>query len=337
MGVSHVFGLMYVSARKYDQAHPIRRWKEAGKFMARTENLEAMEHVRVFREPASQRWSDRPTDIPTDFPADCPDTLAESPHALRLKAEMVQVGRKLWDREYVDGNGGNLSVRLGDEYVLCTPTMMSKGDIAATDICLCDMAGTVVAGPHKRSSELLLHLEIYKANPRAQAVVHCHPPHATAFAATGAPPPSGILTEQEIFIGPVAMAPYETPGTQAFAETVLPFVHQHNTILLQSHGIVCWSDTLTHAEWLVEIFDTYCRTIILARQMGAPLCYIAQDKIEEILAIKRRMQFPDARIPSHDCVTLAERREREETADKAELEQLIRSHNGNGSQSIKSW
>ncbi|HEY0759916.1 MAG TPA: class II aldolase/adducin family protein [Acidisarcina sp.] len=226
--------------------------------------------------------------------------LADSPETARLKAEMVHVGRKLWDREYVDGNGGNLSVRLCSEFVLSTPTMMSKGDLQPDDICLCDMSGVVVAGPHQRSSELLLHLEIYKANPNAKAVVHCHPPHATAFAATGAPPPYGVLTEQEIFIGPVAMAPYETPGTQAFAETVLPFVHQHNTILLQNHGIVCWSDTLTHAEWLAEIFDTYCRTIILAKQMGTPLCYIADDKIEEILELKRRMGFPDARITPRD-------------------------------------
>lgn len=222
--------------------------------------------------------------------------LSEPPLTRQLRAEMVIVGRKLWEREYVDGNGGNLSVRLPGGFVLSTPTMMSKGDLQPEDICLCDMEGTVLSGPHKRSSELLLHLEIYKANPAAQAVVHCHPPHATAFAVTGAPPPSGVLTEQEIFIGPVAIAPYETPGTKAFAETVLPFVHRHNTILLQNHGIVCWSDTLTHAEWLVEIFDTYCRTIILARQMGLPLCYIPDDKIEEILCIKRRMGFPDPRI-----------------------------------------
>ena len=100
-----------------------------------------------------------------------------------------------------------------------------------------------------RTSELLLHLEIYKAVPEAKAVVHCHPPHATAYAITGRVPPNLIIPEFEILVGKVAIAPYETPGTQAFAETVLPYVKQHNTMLLANHGIVCWADTVTHAEW----------------------------------------------------------------------------------------
>jgi L-fuculose-phosphate aldolase len=99
-----------------------------------------------------------------------------------------------------------------------------------------------------------------------------------------------------VFIGPAAVAPYETPGTQAFAETVLPFVQDHNTILLTNHGIVCWSDTVTHAEWLAEILDTYCKTYLIAKQTGLPLSIIPDSKIEEILALKRRLGFPDARM-----------------------------------------
>ncbi|HEY0797415.1 MAG TPA: class II aldolase/adducin family protein, partial [Acidisarcina sp.] len=160
--------------------------------MAHTQNLEASpsEEASFYASMKSHSESE-----------DCPGEarrLADCAQTAQLKAEMVLVGRKLWDREYVDGNGGNLSVRLGEDYVLCTPTMMSKGDLQPSDICLCDLQGNVVAGAHKRSSELLLHLEIYKANPRARAVVHCHPPHATAFAAIGAAPPHGVLTEQEI-------------------------------------------------------------------------------------------------------------------------------------------
>src|SRR5579871_4174436 len=86
-----------------------------------------------------------------------------------LRAEIIRTGRKLWERQYVDGNGGNISCRLGSRYVLCTPTMMSKGDLAPEDICLSDMDGNIVAGNRARTSELLLHLEIYKANPRARA------------------------------------------------------------------------------------------------------------------------------------------------------------------------
>lgn len=223
-------------------------------------------------------------------------TIAIVDEAAALRAEMVAVGRKLWDRAYVDGNGGNISVRLEGDRVLCTPTMVSKGDLEPGDLCVVDLEGKALAGSRARTSELLLHLAIYNANPRAQAVLHCHPPYATAWALTGCAPPSGYLSEYEIFIGPAAIAPYETPGTQAFADSVLPFVHEHNTILLANHGVVCWADTVTHAEWLVEILDTYCKTLLIAQQMGRPLAAIPAEKIEEILAIKRRMGLPDPRL-----------------------------------------
>jgi len=225
-----------------------------------------------------------------------PLAAASSPEAEAFRKEILRVGRKLWERQYVDGNGGNISVRLGSSYVLCTPTMLSKGDLEHADICLSDLDGNILAGERSRTSELLLHLEIYKANPQARAVVHCHPPYATAFAATGSTPPNGLITEYELFIGPAAVAPYETPGTKAFAETVLPFVMDHNTILLTNHGIVCWADTATHAEWLVEIFETCCKTYLLAQQIGKPLTFIPESKMREILALKQRLGFPDARL-----------------------------------------
>jgi len=225
-----------------------------------------------------------------------PAMAASSLEAEALRAEILRVGRKLWERQYVDGNGGNISVRLGSKYVLCTPTMVSKADMEPGDICLSDLDGNILAGDRLRTSEIFLHLEIYKANAKARAVVHCHPSHATAFAATRTAPPNGFITEYELFIGPVAVAPYETPGTQEFARTVLPFVEKHNTILLANHGIVCWWDTVTHAEWLVEIFENYCKTYLIAQQIGKPLQAIPDDKMQEILALKRRMGLPDARL-----------------------------------------
>ena len=225
-----------------------------------------------------------------------PLELFNSAEANAFRAEIIRVGRKLWDRQYVDGNGGNISVRLGAEFVLCTPTMLSKADLEVADICLSDLDGKILAGDRTLTSELLLHLEIYKANSKARAVVHCHPPYATAFAITGTVPPNGLIPEYEVFIGPAAVAPYETPGTQAFAETVLPWVHEHNTILLKNHGVVCWADTVTHAEWLCEIMDTYCKTYLIAKQIGEPLAVIPDDKIDDILRRKQWMGLPDARM-----------------------------------------
>ena len=247
-----------------------------------------------------------------------PSVAANSFEADALRAEIILVGRKLWERQYVDGNGGNISVRLGSKYVLCTPTMMSKRDLGPADICLSDLEGNILAGDRLRTSELLLHLEIYRVNPRARAVVHCHPPYATAFALAGTPPPVGLITEYEVFIGPTALARYETPGTQAFAETILPYVHDHNTILLANHGVVCWSDTVTHAEWLIEILDNYCKTYLIAQQIGKPLTFIPEEKIGEILALKRRMGLPDARMKSMPDLGAAA------PTAKAELEQLVK-------------
>lgn len=213
-----------------------------------------------------------------------------------IKEEIVQVGKKLWLREYVDGNGGNISYRISDDYVLCTPTMRSKGDLTTDCLCLVDFNNQKICGEYSQTSEILLHFEIYKAVLEARSVIHCHPPHATAYAITGMIPQGEIIPEQEVFVGPVAVAPYDTPGTKAFAETILPYARNHNTILLENHGIVCWADTVTHAEWYVEVVDTYCRTLLLAAQIGTPIKRIPAEKISGLLDIKRKLGLPDARF-----------------------------------------
>jgi L-fuculose-phosphate aldolase len=222
--------------------------------------------------------------------------LFSSPPAEAAKAEIVAAGRKLWQRQYVDGNGGNISVRLGENAVLSTPTLVSKADLRPEDLCLVDLEGKQLAGTRARTSEILMHLEIYKAVPEAKAVLHCHPPHATAYAITGRVPPTCVIPEYEVFVGGVALAQYETPGTQAFADAVIPFVRKHNTVLLQNHGIVCWADTVTHAEWYAEVVDTYCWTLMLAHQLGAPITFIPENKTKDLLAIKKRLGLPDARL-----------------------------------------
>lgn len=224
--------------------------------------------------------------------------LFASPETERIKEEIVLTGRKLWVREYVDGNGGNISCRLSADYVLCTPTLCSKGDLEAEKLCLVNLQNRKVIGQLEQSSELRLHLEVYKAVPGARAVIHCHPPHITAYSIAGLIPPVAIVPEAEVFVGPMALAPYETPGTQAFAETILPYVRDHNTILLANHGIVCWADSITHAEWYVEIAETYCRTLMLASSLGAPIQELPPEKIADLLKMKQKLGLPDSRLAS---------------------------------------
>jgi L-fuculose-phosphate aldolase len=222
--------------------------------------------------------------------------LFSTPEAEAIKKEICAVGRKLWMRQFVDGNGGNISYRIGPNEVLCTPTLVSKYDLTPDDIGLTDLEGVQAAGSRPRTSELLLHLEIYKAVPEAKAVVHCHPPHATAYAITGRVPPNLIIPEFEVFVGKVAVSPYETPGTKAFAETVVPYVKTHNTVLLSNHGIVCWADTVTHAEWYAEVLETYCWTLMIASQLGAPISQISEKHGDDLLAIKKKLGLPDIRF-----------------------------------------
>ena len=224
-----------------------------------------------------------------------PDDLFESQVVLAIKEEIVRAGKKLWDRQYVDGNGGNITARISPEYVISTPSMCSKGDLKAEGISLVDMQSYQICGNSPRTSEILLHLEIYKAVPEAKAVIHCHPPYATAHALAGLAPQGNLLPEHEVFNGPVAVTPYETPGTIEFARTVLPVVKQHNTILLENHGVVCWADTVTHAEWCVEVIETYCKTVMLAGQLRSPLKGIPSNKIADLLGIKQKLGLPDAR------------------------------------------
>jgi L-fuculose-phosphate aldolase len=236
------------------------------------------------------------TAAPTPAASAAHARLFASPEAEVVKAEICAAGRKLWHRQYVDGNGGNISHRLADNAVLCTPTLVSKADLTPDDLCLVDLDGNQLAGKRARTSEILMHLEIYKNVPEAKAVLHCHPPHATAYAITGKVPPTCVIPEFEVFVGGAALARYETPGTQAFADAVIPFVRKHNTVLLQNHGVVCWADTVTHAEWYAEVLDTYCWTLMLAQQLGAPITFIPEEKAADLLAIKKRLGLPDARL-----------------------------------------
>ncbi|HMD70327.1 MAG TPA: class II aldolase/adducin family protein [Bryobacteraceae bacterium] len=227
--------------------------------------------------------------------------LFNSPEAEAVKEEICAVGRKLWLRQYVDGNGGNISYRIGPNAFLCTPTLLSKYDLRPQDIGMVDIEGKQIAGARARTSEILMHLEIFKEVPEAKGIVHCHPAHATAYAITGRVPPTCVIPEYEVFIGKVGLTSYETPGTPDFARTVIPFAKNHNAILLGNHGIVCWADTVTHAEWYAEVLDTYCWTLMLAAQLGTPVSHFGPDKAADLLAIKKRLGLPDPRNEFKEC------------------------------------
>lgn len=218
----------------------------------------------------------------------------------QLKQQICEIGRRVYAKGFAAANDGNITVRLNDKQVLCTPTMVSKGFMKPDDVCKVDYEGKQLAGTKKRTSEVLLHLAIYKARPDVNAVVHCHPPHATAFAVAQEPIPKCILPEVEVFLGEVPMAVYETPGTQKFAETVLPYVKECNTIILANHGTVTFGPTLENAYFNTEIIDAYCKILILARQLGR-VNYFTEQQTRELLDLKKRIGYDDPRFKQESC------------------------------------
>ena len=224
-----------------------------------------------------------------------------SPYAHSLKEQICQMGHRLWKRAYVDGNGGNMAIRVGDDIAICTPTLVSKGSLQPEDMCLVDFEGNQLCGTKKRTSEILMHLQMMKRQPKAIATCHCHPPYATAFAVANIAPPTCMLPEYEVFCS-VGVAPYRTPGSPDMGKLVADLTDQYNTILMANHGVVTWShNNIEEAYWRMEIIEAYCRTIVVAGQLGKPINTFTGPQMKDLLNIKQSLGFVDPRYGMKEC------------------------------------
>lgn len=229
------------------------------------------------------------------------ESLFASAWCHELKLQLCDMGRRLWQRAYVDGNGGNMAIRVGEDLALCTPTLVSKGFMKPEDMCLVDFEGNQLGGAKKRTSEILMHLQIMKRQPKAVATVHCHPPYSTGFAVAGIEPPTCMIPEYEVFSS-VAIAPYRTPGTPEMGKLVADLVDNHNTILMANHGVVAWShNNLEDAYFKMEILEAYCRTVLVATQLGKPANTMTPSQLQDLLKIKQSLGIPDPRFGLKEC------------------------------------
>ncbi len=184
-----------------------------------------------------------------------------------LRREMVEVCRALYQRQLLAATDGNLSVRVGDE-LLTTPSGVNKGFIREEDILTVDLTGQVVAGVGKPTTELLLHLEVYQVRPEAGAVIHAHPPIATAFTIAGISLAEGILPEVVLTLGAIPTAPYATTGTPEMAAAVRDLLPYYDAILLEQHGALTVGQNLWEAYNRMEKVEHAAWTVWLARQLG---------------------------------------------------------------------
>lgn len=210
--------------------------------------------------------------------------MAGPPDIARAKQEVVEVGRRLWTRGLVGGSEGNVSVRLDESRLLTTPSGACKGFLAPDDLIVTDLAGRVLAGAGRPSSELGMHREIYRRRPDVGAVVHAHPPTATGFAIAGRALDDCVVPEVIATLGLVPIVPYGTPSTAELAERIGPWVGTHDALLLANHGAVAYAPTLARAIDVMESLEQAARSLLTAHVLGR-VQRLSRDEVDRLMAV----------------------------------------------------
>jgi L-fuculose-phosphate aldolase len=203
------------------------------------------------------------------------------------REDLVRVCRLVYDKGWVAMNDGNVSVRLGEDHILCTPTAICKGMLSADDLIVCDRHGAKVAGHRERTSEIAMHTTIYSLRPDVQAVVHAHPPTATGFAAAGRALDKALLPEVIIQLGAVPLASYGLPGTPALSDGMLPFIPHYDALLLENHGCTTYGSDVWQAFFRMEMVEHFARITFVAEMLGGarPL---PREEVEKLFAARAR-------------------------------------------------
>lgn len=203
------------------------------------------------------------------------------------REDIVRVCRLIYEKGWAAMNDGNVSVRLADDRILCTPTAVSKGMITADDLIACDMEGNKVEGERERTSEIAMHITIYSMRDDIRAVVHAHPPVATGFAAAGRALDKALLPEVIIQLGAVPLAAYGLPGTPALSDGMIPYIPQYDALLLENHGCTSYGRDVWEAFFRMEMVEHFARITFVAEMLGGarPL---PREEVEKLIAARAR-------------------------------------------------
>jgi L-fuculose-phosphate aldolase len=207
-----------------------------------------------------------------------------------LRREIVRVCRRLYERSLIAGGEGNVSARLSDRTILVTPSGASKIDVSEADLIVVDRGGKQVAGSGRASSELGMHLRIYDRRPDVNAVVHAHPPFATAFAVAGEDMMAPVLPEILVLIGGVPLVPYATPGSAALADAIEPFLSAHDALLMANHGATSFGSTLSIAHQRMESIEHGAQILFAARALGH-VTALSDAQRDALLQLRRAMSL----------------------------------------------
>lgn len=213
------------------------------------------------------------------------------------KTAIIDIGKRMYMNGFVAANDGNITIKVGPNSIWTTPTGVSKGFMTPDMLVKIDMNGKVLMGKNKPSSEVKMHLRVYKEDPDVMAVTHAHPPFSTAFAVAGISLDKPILTEGVVQLGIVPIAKYATPGTEEVPDSIAPFVKNYNAVLLSNHGALTWGKDIYEAFYRMESTEYYAKLSMFTEYVLNKQNLLSCSQIDVLMDIKKRLGILQGGVP----------------------------------------
>jgi L-fuculose-phosphate aldolase len=207
---------------------------------------------------------------------------------IKYKKLICDIGKRVYEKGLVAANDGNISVRIGEDEFLITPTNVSKGFLTPDMIIKVDSEGNVLEGDYKPTTEIKMHLLVYRERPDVHAVLHVHPPYATAFAIAGIPLDQAIMPEAIVSLGTIPLAQYGTPSTDEVPEAVKTHVYDHQGVLLENHGALTWGKNLEQAYYLMESLEFTAKINWISKLLKGDR-ELSKENVAKLIGIKTMM------------------------------------------------
>lgn len=218
---------------------------------------------------------------------------------LEAKEAIIEVGKRMHLKGFVASNDGNISIKVGPNEIWCTPTGVSKGYMNPDMLVKIDLDGKVICGENAPSSEIKMHLRVYKENPEVMAVTHAHPPVATSFAIAGFELDRAILPEAVVNLGTVPIAPYATPGTQEVPDSIAPYCLTHNAVLLANHGALSWGRNVFEAYYRLESLEYYATVMMYTYGILGKANELSYRQVSELIKTRQKLGINSGGIPKY--------------------------------------
>lgn len=213
------------------------------------------------------------------------------------KAAILDIGKRMYARNFVSSNDGNISVKVSEHEIWTTPTGVSKGYMKEEQLVKMDLDGNIICGTAQPSSEIKMHLRVYKEDDTVQAVTHAHPLFATAFAITGKSINKATNTEAIIALGNILIADYATPGTYEVPDSIAPYVKDYNGVLLANHGALTWGKNIYQAFYALESVENCAKSEIITNYIIGKQNYLNSSQIDQLIGIREKMGNNKGGVP----------------------------------------